>query len=165
MPAVHKAAEANKLDESASAEYLQPAGITQEHLFRKELMNAQIDDISTEKREESYEEMASRLKCDNPWFWNTPKCTWIDIKSKNVIERTKRNAKKAAWICGSLFAFAVCHIVYWYKMRNRKNLDKLREKYSPGRIELANGKVGSYQPTAEEYEAYEELIKAIIVQE
>ncbi|ODM94044.1 hypothetical protein Ocin01_12643 [Orchesella cincta] len=99
MPAVHKAAEANKLDESASAEYLQPAGITQEHLFRKELMNG------------------------------LPYC------------------------------------YYWYKMRNRKNLDKLREKYSPGRIELANGKIGSYQPTAEEYEAYEELIKAIIVQE
>lgn len=41
----------------------------------------------------------------------------------------------------------------------------LREKNVPGRFELPNGKVVEYQPTDEENKAYEELVKAIIIQE
>ncbi|CAL8143165.1 unnamed protein product [Orchesella dallaii] len=55
--------------------------------------------------------------------------------------------------------------LYWYKMRKRKHLDNLRKKYLPGRIELPNGKIGIYEPTAEEEDAYEDLIKVLIVQE
>lgn len=148
------------------------------------------------KKEESYAEMAYRLKCDNPWFWNAPKCTWIDVKARHVIKRTKRNAETSAWFLGSIIGFVMMWLCknfmeielfiwlnfnyfiamsmrllgglfcyYRLKLRNRRKMLQLREKYAPGRIVLPNGKVAYYTPNEEENKAYEELVKAIIIQE
>lgn len=164
----------------------------------------QGDKTEDEEEAESYEEMAARLNCDNPWFWNAFQCTWIDVKRKHITSRSKRNATICAWIIGSvltlvvlwlckrffkiiffkkkksvyfpvqniltLLIFICCfqgvlYCSYIGKARRRLKFLKLRKKFTPGQLELPSGKVVKYEPTEEEVQAYEELVKAIIIQE
>jgi hypothetical protein len=66
------------------------------------------------RRKETYDEGIERLKCDNPWFWNSFECVWLDVKNQNIIQRTKMNAKTAGIFLGvvaALFAIPCCSCI------------------------------------------------------
>jgi len=91
-------------DPGINVEYLERLEVSQGKDEGGEATNNELgirsETITTTTTTESYGEAIRRLQCDNPWFWNSFKCLWLDVRKRNFISRTRSNAITVAWILG-----------------------------------------------------------------